>query len=243
MEVWKSMNTGKYYLLDSISGEQTPSDRYGSHPKKFVPYCSGYFHEPSGTSIPLDKIYSVQPNKFDGYSQFPRPKIKVLSESPYINSFMIRKKKLLNNLPTISKPLEHLSLSAIYDHTVRSPKPKKKTKKYNESSESSQSIEDIKASLSKKPEKQLTTVIQLNDKLKYERENFKPFAEKVFNEQRRKLKGYFMGEFKNSGDLAQKEKNIIKVTNSAVFEKIKHYEELDRKYLEKRRQQKAYRFN
>ena len=241
MEVWKDMSTGKYQVLNLESGKHSPSDKYGKPPSKFLFYHSGYTHELSGSSLPYENIYSVQPNKFDGYSQFPRPLVKSSFNTPYANTFLKEKIKKLEKIPT---PLPHLSLSVIVDRSVNSPKLRKNFKYSIEKfRQDDQTIDQIKSSFNKKPQVEIVTIKELKNKLNFEKINSKPFVPKIYKEERRKLKGFFMKEFVTSGELFEKEKSLTKITNSKYFEKLKRFEMVDRKNLEKRIEQRVKRLD
>ena len=51
---------------------------------------------------------------------------------------------------------------------------------------------------------------------------------------RRKLKGFFLKEFKTSGELFSQEKQIWEASNPELVKKRRRIEELDRKMLEKK---------
>ncbi|OMJ75577.1 hypothetical protein SteCoe_25275 [Stentor coeruleus] len=244
MEIWKDLTTGKYYTLDEKSGSDNQSNRYGGPTTKFIPYKSGYPRALSLTPLAAENIYSVQPHKFDGYSQFPRPKVISSLKEPYTNTF-INKKIKIQDLVKIPMPLKHLSMSAVYDKSITPPKLKFNNKHSIDLMQSpKETLEYIKQTeLLSKRTSEIKTVIDLNKKLLKDRKTFKPYVPKLAKEERRKMKGYFMKDFITSGQLMEKEKEMRKITNSKFFERIKHWEMLDRKNLEKRKEQRIARMN
>ena len=104
-------------------------------------------------------------------------------------------------------------------------------------------IDQIKSSFNKKPQVEIVTIKELKNKLNFEKINSKPFVPKIYKEERRKLKGFFMKEFVTSGELFEKEKSLTKITNSKYFEKLKRFEMVDRKNLEKRIEQRVKRLD
>ena len=236
------MDKGKYFMLNAGSGIHSPSNRYGGSPRKFVPYVSGFSHNISPSPIPVDNIYAIQPHKFDGYSQFPRPKVNSSLAIPYADTFNNKRKKSPNDLTKIPTPLKHLSLSSVYDKNITPPKFRRNFKRSILNLDtSSQSIEKLKTSFEKKPKKEIKTAIDLENKLMNDDKNFKPFSPMIEKEERTKMKGYFMRDFTTSNELYEKEKAIRQITNSAFFQRLKHDELLDRKNLEKRKE-RLFRF-
>ena len=241
MEIWKDLNTGKYYVLNDASGIQNSSNRYGGSTHKFIPYNSGFPHKIQPSDPPKDNLYSVQPKKFDGYSQFPRPRIKSSISIPYVDKFIIKKTKIPNDINKIPQPLRHLSLSAVDDKSITPPKHRPNINRGSVMEMPNQSIQDLKATLQKQEKRELKTFVELSNKLKHDIKFFQPYTPKVIKEEKRKLKGFFMNEYPTSGELFQKDLNVRKVTNPTLFEKLKYNEMIDRKQLEKRREQRSLR--
>jgi hypothetical protein len=236
MQVWKDLSTGKFYTLDLTQGTQSPSNRFGGSPSKFIPYTSGYPRTFSPNPVTQDLLYSVQPSKFDGYSQFPRPRVSVSLNNPLID--ISKKVKTSKDLKEVPKPLKHLTISAVYDKSITPPKLKQ-SKRFNErpSLDFSGELEKLKSS-SKNITKEVKTVDYFSKQLIKDKETFKPFTKKMKKMERRKLKGYFMKEFFTGGQLHEIEKSVVKKTNKNFFERLEHLEEVDRKNLEKRKLQK-----
>lgn len=231
MQVWTDISTGRSYNLDTVKGVQSPSDRFGNKPCKFMPYASGYPRALSQSPTRFDQIYSVQPSKFDGYSQFPRPRVS----SPAHSLPPIDKSCEVSNRP---KHLNHLTRSAVYDKSITPPKLKYKHKSIDFSIITiAEELEHLKKS-SNTMSKEIKTIDALDRQLKQDKDTFKPYIKKESLEERRKLKGYFMKNFLTGVDLYEKERSVIKKTNRMFFERLKHMEELDRKNLEKRKLQK-----
>lgn len=227
MQVWTDLNTGKTYTIDTVQGTQSPSNRFGKAPSKFTAYTSGYPRTLSQSPLRPDHLYSVQPSKFDGYSQFPRPLLPSPSQSS-------------NKLPTIRKQLTHLTPSAVYDKSITPPKLKKTYKSIDSSIATiTEELKNLKKSNETKS-KEIKTVEELGRILMEDKEKFKPYVKKKTREERRKLKGYFMKEFLSGVDLYEKERNVVKKTNRMFFERLRHLEEVDRKNLEKRKLQKLF---
>ena len=95
-------------------------------------------------------------------------------------------------------------------------------------------IHDIKQSLLKKPLVDLRTATDLSIKLAHEKINSTGYVRPKSKVKRRKLKNYFLKEFKTSGELFNIEKKIRQITNPEFFKKIQRLEKLDRALLEKK---------
>ena len=228
MQVWTDLDTGKTYKIDPVQGTQSPSNRFGKSPSKFTAYTSGFPRTLSQSPLRPDHVYSVQPSKFDGYSQFPRP-LLLHVQSPTQSS---------NKLPTIRKQLTHLTPSAVYDKSITPPKLKKTYKSFDSPILTiSEELQSLRKSANTKS-KDIKTVEELGRILNIDKEKFRPYVKKKSREERRKLKGYFMKEFLNGVDLYEKERSVVKKTNLMFFERLRHLEEVDRKNLEKRKLQK-----
>ena len=233
MEVWHDFQTGKYYSIDSETGMQSPSNRYGSEERKFKPYSSGFPHVLSVKPIPPDKMYTIQPKKFDGYCQFPRPTDSFGGKSPYARKLFKQNKVHIKEESKIPQPLDYLNMSQVsYRNTA-----KKKSNRATMSLERSflNSISDIKQSLMEKPSLALKTVTDLSIKLETEKKYSKGYVRPKSKQKRRKLKGVFLKEFKTSGELFSVEKKIRELSNPTLVNKMKRLEKLDREMLEKKR--------
>jgi hypothetical protein len=207
MQIWKDLSTGKFYTFDLSQGTSSPSNRFGNSPSKFVPYTSGYPRTLSPTPAHSDLAYSVQPSKFDGYSQFPRPRVSSSLNNPLTDSVSkVKVARDLHEFKEVAKPLKHLTLSAVYDKSITPPKIKV-NKRYNESNifDRVDELEKLRNSYNNLT-KDIKTVDFLSKKLIQDKETFKPFRKKAKKIERRKMKGYFMNQFLTGGQLAEKER-------------------------------------
>ena len=234
MEVWKDYQTGKFYAIDNKTGRQSPSNRFGSEHKTFTAYSTGFPHILQGKQVPLDKLYSVQPKKFDGYCQFPRPSERSSSKSPYIRRVYRTEKIYIKEESKIPKPLDFLNMSQTYnkDQCLR------KTANILASSmpdRMANTISDLKASLIEKPLRDLRTATDLTIRLEYEKKNNKGYVQPKLKAARRKMKGFFLKQFKTSGELFQIERKVREKTNPALYQKLEHFEKADREMVEKKR--------
>jgi hypothetical protein len=80
----------------------------------------------------------------------------------------------------------------------------------------------------------LRTATDLTLKLEKEKKNSTGYIRPKSKILRRKLKGFFLKDFKTSGELFDKEKKVWQITNPELVKKRKRMEELDRKMLEKK---------
>lgn len=236
MEIWNDLETGKYYVIGEKKTGNRESNRFGSALLKFSPYGSGFPHKLNGSPLPIENLYTVQPKRFDGYSQFPRPLIHPSNSNSSVNAK--RKKKNLSTPESFAnQPLKYLSVSVVHDQTISRIKLRKNNRISTRTiDQSSLSIEKLKASFMKETKKDLKTLKDLSRKLREDIEKSKPFCQKLFkNEEKIRLKGFFMNEYPTHGDLFEKEQKVLKITNPDYYEKLKKIEVLDRKNLERRR--------
>ena len=220
-QLWHDQETNKYYILDESTGKQLLCDKYGQRPTTFKPYSSGFSRNIPSKEQPYSSSYRVQPSnnyldKFDGYFQCPRPRSLAVNSAKGAS-------RLPNSIDKIPRPIQHLTFSSVYDKSIKRPAFRAQTAPH---------IVDT----SFKP--QLTTAKDIQGKLDVEKANMKGYQPPPPIEERRKLKGYFMMNYMTSGDLFMKEKRVMEVTNPVVISKQKHFETMDRKMLEKRREQK-----
>ena len=234
MEVWKDYQTGKYYKIDENTGKQSPSNRFGGEKTYFTAYSTGFPHILPAKPVPVDRMYSVQPHKFDGYCQFPRPSEKFpTNPSPYVRKLVKPSKVYIKEESKIPVPLNFLNFSQSQNRSVS---PRRSAHQICHSLPASElnTLEDIKSSLVKKPLKDLRTVTDLSIKLESEKQNSKGYVRPRSKVLRRKLKGFFLKDFKTSGELFNTERRIWQATNPTLFQKLKKYEEFDRRMLEKK---------
>ena len=230
MEVWQDYQSGKFFTLDKNTGRQSPSDRFGSEQKIFTAYSTGFPRIISTKPVPIENLYKVQPKKFDGYCQFPRPSEKSSIKTPFIRSEIRTSKIHIKDESKIPKPLEFLSMSQ------NNNSPKRAAIRLTASVDQPMlnTIHDIKQSLLKKPLVDLRTATDLSIKLAHEKNNSTVYVRPKSKVKRRKLKNYFLKEFKTSGELFNIEKKIRQITNPEFFKKIQRLEKLDRALLEKK---------
>lgn len=228
MEVWQDYQTGKFFKIDKNSGRQSPSSRYGVEKARFTAYSTGFSRITRQSQPKLEKMYSVQPEKFDGYCQYPRPLVKSSSNrAPFVKSNVVSIKIFIKEKKKIPTPLKFLELSQ-----QKSPSPDKTSKSMQSfSAKYIKTISDAKNSVSKQPLKEMKTVTDLTLKMKEEKVNSSGFLSKEKKEPRRKLKGFFLKEFKTSGELCKDEKKIVEITKPNFTEKIKKNMERDRQIL------------
>lgn len=228
MEVWQDYQTGTFFNIDNKSGRQSPSSRFGVEKAKFIAYSSGFSRATNKSQPKLDKMYSVQPEKFDGYCQYPRPLEKCSSNRvPFIKSNIVSRRIFIKDKEKIPTPLKFLDLS------------QKKTPSPGLSSKSIQSlsvkyfrtISDTKKQNSKQPLKEIKTVTDLTLKIKAEKLNNSVHSKPQPNEPRRRLKGFFSKQYKTSEELMKEERRVIKLTNPDFFEKLKKDKERDDRIL------------
>ena len=235
MEVWKDYQTGKFYAIDSTTGRQSPSNRFGSEHKAFTPYSTGFPHILPSKPIPIDQLYSVQPKKFDGYCQFPRPTERNSSKSPYVRRAIKTEKIYIKDESKIPQPLEFLNKTQSINTKNFSPRRTAQSLTASLPDKFMSSIYELKQSLQEKPLRSLRTAIDLTIKLEHEKINSKGYVRPTSKVNRRKLKGFFLKQFKTSGELFQIERKIRERTNPALLEKHERMEQLDRKMLEKKK--------
>lgn len=233
MEVWQNFQTGKFYAINTTTGQQSPSNKFGSEQKLFTPYSTGFPHVLPAKPIPLDKLYSGQPKKFDGYCQFPRPSDRSNSKSPYIRRAIKTEKIYIKEESKIPKPLEFLNMTQ--NGTKRFNPRRSNLLTASLPNSFLNSIYDIKQSLQEKPLRDLRTAKDLTLHLEHEKKNSKGYERPKSKINRRKLKGFFLKQFKTSGELFQLEKKMHEKTNPALLSKLERLEKLDREMLEKKR--------
>jgi hypothetical protein len=233
MEVWKDFQTGKYYSIDPKTGCQSPSNRYGCEQTTFKTYSTGFPRIINSRPVPIDKLYSVQPSKFDGYCQFPRPSDKIVTKSPYVRTSIKTSKIHIKDESKIPKPLKFLDMSqtSTKGFTNRSSSP---LFKLNTTDVNLTTITEFKKSLQKKPLKELKTANELTVKLQSEKNNSKGYVQPVAKPTRRKLKNFFLKNFRTSGELFVLSKKMYEITNPSLFQKLKQAEMHDRAILEKK---------
>ena len=192
MEVWKDYQTGKFVKLNLNSGKHSPTNKYGSDKKAFLAYITGYPRAISPKPIPLDETYSIQPKKFDGYCQFPRPFEKSMSKLPYSRQPLKETSKIyIKHSSKIPNPLSYLHSPQI---SPRSTSPIRRYKKNSQSLGDSlfKTIDDLKNSFIQLPTTNIKTINDLHTKLEFEKNASKGFIPPILKEKRRKLKGKFL---------------------------------------------------
>lgn len=215
MEVWKDYQTGKYFSIDSNSGRQSPSNRYGAEQTVFKAYSTGFPHIIKPKETAIDKMYTVQPKNFDGYCQFPRPCQSSSSpQAPYVRKWIRTSKIHIKEESKIPKPLNFLNTS---QKKSLSPRRNHNTLYNSLPAADLNTIQDIKMSLVKPPLRDLRTATDLSTGLEREKKNSTGYIRPKSKVKRRKLKGFFLKEFKTSGELFYKEKKILESLMNTRF--------------------------
>ncbi|CAG9329061.1 unnamed protein product [Blepharisma stoltei] len=198
------------------------------------------------TSSPLSNLYTIQPKKFDGYFQCPRP-----LSTPYFNDIhgpktlkpakpgQLPSNRLPDDITKIPRPVAHLVISSVYDPSTKPPRkafsstePKRKTEPFFHT------MSELKASMAKPTERLVRTFYDLTQKMEKEKKNMSAREDPPPKPIRKSFKGYFRFNYQTSNDLWIKDKKVLEASNPIATLKQRQYEELDRKYLEKRRQQR-----
>ena len=230
MEVWNDVEKNKYFIFDTNTGFKSQCDKYGKNPTTFTPYKSGFYKSLTCKAKSPDKNYRIQPKKFDGYFQCPRPALEPQHKS---------KVRLIDDVSTLPRPVNSLQFSSIYDKNVSPPSFKTPSPRQNDwVSSKTYTLDELRKNLLPPAEKNIKTAHEMKKRIESDKFNFPSFREKSQKLEKRMLKGYFMTNVPSSTDLFQKEKKLLKVTNPLYFDKLAKYDELDRKYLKKRREQK-----
>ena len=240
MELWQDFQSNNFFLLDKDSGTQSFCNKYGSIPESFKPYSTGFLQFRSKYSSDPDSNYRVQPKKFDGYFQCPRPVSQNRGKQrPYTRDTKIyRIKRLPEDFSKLPKPVSSLGFSRVYDKSNHAPLIKQARPPIINIKEGT-SIELIKKNSEQVPIRDIKTASDIFQRHELERKSingYQPNPEKIV---RRKLKGFFLVDFPHSTDLFLKEKKILEITNPVSFAKQRHYESTDLKNLEKRREQRV----
>ncbi|OMJ70125.1 hypothetical protein SteCoe_31979 [Stentor coeruleus] len=235
MEIWKDYQNGQYYTIDPTKGTQSPSNRFGQEKKIISPHEIRYFNKINPRVFPVDKNLAIQPKKFDGYCQFPRPYEKSSIIMPYTRTQS--KSPKYNRICDQSKiphPLEFLSISDFKNKNRVSPILKiSKSSSYRENK--FESFKDFK-----KPKDctitEVKTVEHISIRKNIESEILKKrWKTNKPKEIRRKIKGVFLTKFKTSSELMKIENSIREKTNPALIEKRAKFEEFETKMLERKR--------
>ena len=190
MEVWKNPQTGKFYVLDSKTGKQSLSNRYGSERRIFKAYSTGFPHPLQGKQVPVDKLYTVQPKKFDGYCQFPRPSEVSNNKSPYTRRALKSEKIYIKEESKIPKPLNFLKMSHVKNQSLSARRPTKMLDS-NFHEHKINTMDDLKQSFTEKSLTNIKTVKDLTITLEHEKQNKKGYVKPKSKAFRRKMKGFF----------------------------------------------------
>ena len=106
MQLWEDVDRQKFFVFDAESGSRSACDKFGLFPKTFTPYKSGFTKSVTARMMSPDFNYRVQPKKFDGYFQCPRPSGLVPSKT---------RVRLADDVKTLPKPTNFLQFSTVYD--------------------------------------------------------------------------------------------------------------------------------
>lgn len=237
MQVWKDIQSGKYFNFDMKTGHQQQSNKFGKEKRDFVPYLGGYSHNISPKYYPVDSQITIQPRRFDGYCQFPRPFQKLSYSKPHkAVSLSPSPEKIRHQIDKIPNPLKYLRLKD-HSHSVLEPLNLKKNK-INRSSKDLQinSIEDFKKLNIPRTVSVIKTKFELDKVLKREHLelSLKNLKKKKI-ESRRKFKGFFRTSFKDSSALIESEKQVIEKTNPIFVNMKNKIKKVEFKQLERKR--------
>lgn len=222
----------KYFIFDLEKGTKLICDKYGQFPKTFTPYKSGFSCKVNSRVCSPDALYRIQPKKFDGYFQCPRPMLVACNS----------KTRLADDVNTLPKPVKFLNFSSIYDKNVSPPLSKSPSSLPPLAGiQFSSTLQELKQEMSPKAIKEVKTARDLQNILEKSKTTNLSFSEKPVKPERRKMKGMFGKHIPSSTELFNKEKKIMVETNPVCHSKQIKFEELDKKYLEKRRFQKILR--
>jgi hypothetical protein len=231
MELWEDVSRSRYFALDTHTGCVSECDRYGKTPTIFTPYSSGYRKNLTVKVTSPEYTYRIQPKKFDGYFQCPRPAAEAKHKSRI---------HLSDDIATLPRPVKFLQFSSIYDQTVHAPSYKSpSTLPSNIYNERTLTLEKLKQSMIPTIKHDVKTASDLEELLKKKNKMNLSFKKKDKKPERRKMKGFFMANIPSSVDLFKREKEILINTNPVSYTKRLKYDELDRMYFEKRRKQKV----
>lgn len=256
MELWRDELTNKWYLLNGKTGEHYPCDPYGQPLTHFHLDQSGHFTpkekvqrqlQPyTPASVRAETAYAAQPRKFDGYSQFPRPRsetyfndkhsVKTLRPVP---RGQVPSNRLPNDIKQIPKPASFLTFSAVEDKTVKAPTLRPSlTTRHKETAPETLTVEGLKSTLVKSPDTCVKTASHFTTSLVSERQQMTGYQPPPRKPERRKLKGFFQLVYPSSADCYARDMRLWRTTNPDMYEMQMRYEALDRKNLERRKAQR-----
>ena len=251
MEIWKDIQASTFYVINKSTGTQINCDKYGSIPSSFKPYSTGFsVHRPT-TQIDSDSNYRVQPKKFDGYFQCPRPSSHISEvRRPYTSSTKrYIPKRLPDDITKLPRPVACLSFSKVLQSPIPSTtrsehSNREKFSSFAKTHKSSLpecelvTIANLKTSSIASPSRDVKTAFEIYSINAQEKESAKGYRAPARKVPHRKLKGVFMVEFPTSHDLFRKEKEVLEKTNPVAIEKQKRVETAEYNNLERRRAQK-----
>ena len=241
MELWKDLQASTFYMIDGKTGFQFNCDKFGAAPSTFKPYETGFISQRTTYNLEPSPTYRVQPKKFDGYFQCPRPSSHITEvRRPYTsNTKRYISERLSGDVTKLPRPVASLSFSKVYNPegspTIPIPTHRPKAS-YPDVPKVT--IEDVKKTLLTSPPKDVKTAQELINKNQKEKESMKGNQVRKPKHERRKMNGFFMVEFKTSHDLFRKERKVWEKTNPTAIEKLRKYEAAEYKNLERRREQK-----
>ena len=261
MELWKNQQKDAWHMLDSKSGAHYRCDRYGQKVKKFRVDATGLIN-PRDAAVrrktsyepphsPIDSRYAPQPStphseKFDGYMQFPRPRSEVFFNDKHSVTRLkpvprgeMPSNRLPDDINLIPKPVSFLTFAAVDDPSVHHPTfniPVSKSVK--EIRPSTLTVEGLRSSLTEAPVAVTKTVKDFHAKLELEKRQMTGYQPPASKPNRRQLKGFFQLLYPTEGERYHKDMDLWHATNPIAYERQKHYEALDRKNLERRKEQR-----
>lgn len=256
MELWKDELTNNWYMLDAKTGKHYPCDRYGHPLTRFRRDKTGLMgpkdlaerqnlpYEP--ISLQADTPYAAQPRKFDGYSQFPRPKSEAYFNDKHSAKTLrpvprgeMPSNRLPNDIKCIPKPASFLTFSAVEDATIHAPSFRRSaTSRPKEIAPETLTVEGLKTTLAKAPETLVKTAALFSSTLEAEKRQMTGYQPPTRKPDRRRLKGFFQLVYPSSAECYARDMKLWRTTNPEAYEVQQHYEAVDRKNLEKRKAQR-----
>lgn len=261
MELWKDQQRDAWHMLDAHKGQHFRCDRYGQPLKRFHVDATGLLN-PKDAAVrtstsyeppksPLDGRYAPQPSnshieKFDGYTQFPRPRSEVYFNDKHsvmrlkpVPRGQMPSNRLPDDIHLIPKPASFLTFSAVDDPAVARPvfRPAV-SKSMKEIRPSALTVEGLRTTLVSTPVAVTKTVKDFDTKLEQEKRQMSGYQPPAKKPERRKLNGFFQLLYPTTGERFRKDMDLWHATNPVAFERQLHYEALDRKNLERRKEQR-----
>ena len=261
MELYKNSLDDRWYMLDADHGKHFRCDRYGQPLKKFRIDATGLLN-PRDAAVrsrssydppksPIENRYAVQPStphteKFDGYTQFPRPKSEVFFNDKHsvtrlkpVKRGEMPSNRLPDDIKLIPKPASFLTFSSVDDPNVKHPAVRSSsTATFKDAKPMTLTVEGLRSTLVKTPSKHVKTASDFATKLELEKKQMTGYQPPAKKPDRRRMKGFFQLVYPTSGEVFQNDMALWRATNPTAFERQQHYESIDRKNLERRKEQR-----